>query len=125
MAFSWILCPDPNCFFDIGDEDFAVADAAGLSGPADRFDGFFDHVVAEHNLDFHLGEKIHDVFGATIKFGVSLLPAKTLGFGHGDALQPHLLQSFLHFVELEGFDDGLDLLHRVFCLPSPQPAVRL
>ena len=97
----------------------------GLRSPADGFDGFFDHVVAKHNLDFHLGEKIHDVFGAAIKLGVALLPAETLGLGHGDALQPNLLQSLLHLVELEGFDNGLDLLHWVFCLPSLQPAVRL
>ena len=56
--------PDPDGFLDVGDENLAVADPPGLGGAADRLDGFFDHVVAEHNLDLHLGEKIHDVFGA-------------------------------------------------------------
>ena len=85
----------------------------GLGGAADRLDGFFDHLVAEHNLDLHLGEKIDDVFGAAIKFGVALLAAEALGLGHGDALQADLLQRLLHLVELERLDDRLDLLHRV------------
>src|SRR5229473_8652624 len=96
---------DPNGFFDVGDEDLAVADPPGLGGATDRLDGFLDHVVAEHNLDLHLGEEIHHVLGAAIKLGVSLLAAESLGLGHGDALQPDLLQRFLHLVELEGLDD--------------------
>ena len=38
---------DPDGFFDAGDEDFAIADAAGLSRATDRLDRFLDHVVAE------------------------------------------------------------------------------
>jgi hypothetical protein len=48
-----------------------------LGGATDRLDGFLDHVVAEHNLDLHLGEEIHDVFGAAIELGMSLLPAES------------------------------------------------
>src|SRR3954447_1162382 len=104
--------PDPNGFFDIGDEDLSVADPSGLGGAPDGLDGFLDHVIAEHNLDLHFGKEIHDVFGAAIKLGMSLLPAETLGLGHRDALQPDLLQGLLHFVEFEGLDNRLDLLHR-------------
>jgi len=102
---------DPDSFFNIGDENFAVADPPGLGGPADRLDGFFDHVVAEHNLDLHLGEKIHDVFGSAVKLGMSFLPAEALGFGHSDALQPDPLQRLFHLVELERLYDGFDFLH--------------
>lgn len=42
---------------------------------------------------------------------MSLLTAKALGFGDGDALQTNFLQRFLHFVELERLNDSLDLLH--------------
>src|SRR5712691_2233261 len=104
---------DPDGFFDIGDEDLAVADPPGLGGATDRLDGFLDHVVAEHNLDLHLGEKIHDVFGAAIKLGMTFLPSETLGLGHGDALQSDLLQGLFHLVAFEGLDNRLDLLHRV------------
>src|SRR5688572_5587626 len=105
--------PDPDGFFDARDEDLAVADSPGLSGTSYRLDRFFDHVIAEHNLDLHLWEKIHDVLGTAIKLGMSLLSPKALGFGDGDALQSDLLQCLLHLVELEWFDDRLDLLHRV------------
>src|SRR6266550_7588920 len=102
---------DPDGFFDAGDEDLAVANAPGLGSTTDRLDGFLDHVVAEHNLDLHLGEKIHDVFGPPVKFGMTLLAAEAFGFGHGNALQADLLQGLFHLVELERFDHRLDLLH--------------
>src|SRR5947207_529109 len=104
---------DPNGFFDIGDEDLAVADPASLGGTTDRLDGFLDHVVAEHNLDLHLGKKIDDVFGSAIKLGMPFLASEAFGFGDGNALESDLLQCLLHLVEFEGLDHRFDLLHRV------------
>src|SRR5215475_12683511 len=83
---------DPNGFFDVGDEDFSIANPPSLGGTTDRLDGFLDHVVAEHNLDLHLGKKIHDVFGTAIKLGMAFLPSEALGLRDGDALQANLLQ---------------------------------
>src|SRR5262249_3725344 len=37
---------DPNGFFDIGDEDLAVADPPDLGGATDRLDGFLLHLRA-------------------------------------------------------------------------------
>src|SRR5258708_31079856 len=110
---------NPDGFLDIGDEDFAVADPSGLGGAPDRLDGLVRHVVGQDNLDLHLGQKIHDIFCAAIELGMAFLPAESLGFGHGDALQPDVLQRLLHFVELEGLYDRLDLFHLV---TSPRPA---
>src|ERR1044071_5437973 len=81
---------NPDCFFDIRDEDFSVTDAPGLGGATDRLDGFFNHLVTQHNLDLHLGEKIDDVLGSAIKLGMSLLAAEAFGLGHRDALQANL-----------------------------------
>ena len=64
-----------------------------------------------HDLDFHFGQEIHDIFGAAIKFGMAFLAAEALGFGDGDALDADFLQGFFHFVELERFDDGFDFFH--------------
>src|SRR5579859_2098538 len=111
--------PDPDRLLDVRDEDLAVADPAGLRGAADRIDGLFDQVVAEHNLDLHLGEKIGHVLGAAIKFGMAFLPAEALGLGDGDALQTDFLQRLLHLIELERLDDRLDFLH---CARSPGSA---
>jgi len=84
----------------------------GLCGAADRIDRPLDQFVADHDLDFDLGQKVDDVFRAAIEFGVSLLPSETLGLGHRDTLKPDLLKRFLDLVELERLDDGFDLLHR-------------
>src|SRR5216684_3638806 len=105
---------DPNGFFDVGDEDLAVADPPGLGGATDGLDGFLDHVVAEHDLDLHLGEKIDDVFGTPVKLGVAFLAPEPLGFSHGNSLQPNFLQRLLHFIELERLDHSLDFFHRFF-----------
>ena len=64
-----------------------------------------------HDLDFHLGQEVDDVFRTAIEFGVPLLPAEALGFGDGDALQSDFLKRLFHLVELEWLDDGFDLLH--------------
>ena len=65
----------------VRDENLAVADPPGPGGAPDRLDRSFDLLVTKHNLDFHLGEKVNDIFGAAVELGVSLLPPKPLGLG--------------------------------------------
>src|SRR5690606_11349143 len=93
------------------DEDLAVADAPGLGCVADGLDRLFGEFVRAHDLDLHLGQEVHHIFGAAIELGMALLAAETLGFGHGDALQANFLQRFLDLVELERLYDSLDFLH--------------
>src|SRR5665213_114200 len=103
---------DADRLVDRADEDLAVADAAGMGRVLDRLDGAFDQGVLHDDLDLHLRQEIHHVLGAAVELGMAFLATETLGLGHGDALDPHLVQGVLHFVELEGLDDGFDLLHR-------------
>jgi hypothetical protein len=49
---------------------------------------------------------------------MSLLSAEAFGFRDGDPLYADFVEGFLHFVQLEGFDDRLDFLHE---LSSPAP----
>src|SRR5690348_2386856 len=77
---------DPDRFLDIGYENFAVADAACLCRAADCLDGFFRHVVGQHNFNFHFGQEIHDVFRTAVELGMALLASEALGFSDGDAL---------------------------------------
>jgi hypothetical protein len=44
---------------------------------------------------------------------MALLAPEPLGLGDGDARHAHLVQGFLHLVQLERFDDRFDLLHVV------------
>src|SRR5262249_35189582 len=70
-----------------------------------------DHLVAQDDLDFHLGKEINDIFGTAIEFSVAFLAAESLGFRDRDALKPHLLKSLLNLVELERLYNGLDFFH--------------
>src|SRR6185312_14326141 len=102
---------DANGLLDVGHENLAVADPPGLRRAPDRVDRLLDQIVRNHDFDFDLGQKVHDVLGAAIEFGVTFLPPEALGFRDGDALESNFLERFLHLVELEWLDDGLDLLH--------------
>src|SRR5262245_336896 len=102
---------DADRFLDVGDEDLAVADASRLRRAADRIDRALDQVVADHDLDFHLGQEVHDVFCAAVELGMTLLAPKTLGLSDGDALKSDFLKRLFHLVELERLDDGFDFLH--------------
>src|SRR5215831_19702036 len=99
-------------------EDLAIADPAGLGGFLDGFERLGEHLLAEHNLEFHFGQEIDDVFRAAVKLGVTLLTTEPLGFYNCNALEADLLERLLHLVELEGLDDGLNLLHARLHLPT-------
>src|SRR5262249_919391 len=71
---------DANGFLYLGDENLSIANAAGLRGAPYGIDRLFDHVVAEHDLNLHLRQKIDDVFSAAIEFRVSFLAPEPLGF---------------------------------------------
>jgi hypothetical protein len=102
---------DPNGLFDVGHEDFAVADAPGLGRPPDRVDRPFDQFIGYYDLDLNLGQEVHDILGAAIELGVALLSPEPLGFGNGNALQSNFLERFFDLVELEWLDDGFDFFH--------------
>src|SRR6201981_2872677 len=107
---------DPDRFVDRGDKDLAVADAASMSGLLYRLHRTLDQRVFHDDLYFHLRQEIHHVLGAAIQLSMALLTAKPFGLGHRDPLDADFVEGFLHFVELEGFDDRLDLLHRLSTL---------
>ena len=102
---------DADRLFDETDEDLAVADLVGAGGGDDRGHGGIDHVVGQHDLDFHLGQEVDDIFGTAIKLGMALLAAKALDLGDAEALDARLLQGFLDLIKLERLDDGFNLLH--------------
>src|SRR5580704_13932152 len=49
---------DANGFLDVGHEDLAVADPPGLGRAPDGVDRPLDQVIPDHDLDFHLGQKV-------------------------------------------------------------------
>ena len=107
---------DADDFFDVGDKDLAIADAAGLGCVADRLDDGLRILVCQNDFDLHLGQEVDNVFGATVKFRVPFLASKALRLGDGDTLQADFLQRLLHLIELEGLDDRFDLFHEKMSL---------
>src|SRR3984957_11447088 len=102
---------NPNGFLDMRYKYLAIAYPARLRRIADRFDRRTEIFIRNDDFDLHLGQKVDDVLGPTIKLGMSLLPAEAFRLQDGDSLDSRLLQRLLHLVELERLDDRLDLLH--------------
>src|SRR5271165_6498131 len=113
---------DPDGLVDLRYKYLAIADAAGLGRAPDRLDRRTEILVGHHDLDFHLRQKVDDIFGPAIKLGMALLAAEALRFEDGYALDSGLLQRLLNFIELERLDDRLDLFH--FFRNSSSPAMR-
>ena len=72
----------------------------------DRVDDLIDEIAAYGDLDASLGHEVHDVFGATIKFGVATLTTEAFDLGDGHAGHADFGQSGADVVELERLDDG-------------------
>ena len=98
--------------FDGADEDFAVADLFGLRGRYDGLDGGVYLIVVQHDFDFYLGQKIYDIFSATVQFCMALLTPEAFDFDNAKALNANLLERLLDFIKLERLDYSFDLLDR-------------
>src|SRR5690606_27348590 len=103
---------DTNNFFDVGDENLAIADASRLGSLADGFNSAVHGFVCDDDFNFHFGKKVDDIFGAAVKLGMTFLSSKSLGFDDSNPLQTDFLKGFLHFIQLEGLYDGFDLFHQ-------------
>ena len=116
--FRWLECvravfarADADGLKDVGHEDLAVADLAGLGGAHDRVGDLLELRVVDHDLDLHLGQKVDHVLGAAIKLGVALLSAEAAHVCDGHALQACILKRLFHIIQFEWFDNGFDFLH--------------
>src|SRR2546430_4716353 len=74
---SGFLSADTDGIFDGTDEDFAVADFAGLGGFDDGRNGICNQAVRQHNFDFELRKKIDGVFAAAINLGMTFLATES------------------------------------------------
>src|SRR6185295_5273342 len=60
---------DANDAIDVGDEDLAVADLAGLRGLQNRFHHLVREIAADSDLDLGLRHEVDDVLGSTVELG--------------------------------------------------------
>src|SRR5690606_36227458 len=66
------------------------------------------------DLDLDLGQEADGVFGAAVDFRMAPLPAVTLDFRYGEAMDAQGRECIAHFLKLEWLDDRHDDLH---CFP--------
>jgi hypothetical protein len=92
-------------------EDLAIADAPGPRRHFDCLDHAIHLVVLDYRLDLHLRQEVDDIFRAAIELGMTFLAAETLDLGDGYAADARVVKRVLHIIQLEGFDDRLDLFH--------------
>src|ERR1019366_8602166 len=108
---STIVVPNPDSLRHVVHEDLAVADLAGPRRGGQGLEQFIATRIADDDLDFQLGQKIHGVFTPTIDLFVAFLPAMPAHLADGHAIHADARQRFLHFIQLEWLDYGLDFFH--------------
>lgn len=77
-------------FFDRVDEDFTVADFAGLCRIYDSRDRVLNHAVNENHFDFDFWHKVDCVLTAAINLCVAFLPTKALDLGDSHSLDTEI-----------------------------------
>ena len=77
---------DAHGLFDGRDEDLAVADLAGSGRADDGLDSLVHGAGRHHDLDLHLRQEAHRVFGPAVDLRMPFLTAVTFDLGHGHAL---------------------------------------
>src|SRR5690606_25980899 len=102
---------DADGLLQVDDKDLAVADLAGIGRLADGLDDAVELVIVDGHVDLHLRQEVDDIFGATIKLGVALLPSEAFNFGDSDALDTDFGQRLADVVQFERLDDGSDSFH--------------
>ena len=102
---------DADGVFDWEDEDFTVADFAGVGGFGDGVDDLVAAGVVDDDFDFDFRDEVDGVFAAAVDFGVAFLAAEAADFGDGHALDADFRESRFHVFEFEGLDDGFDFFH--------------
>ena len=96
---------------EIDDEDFAVADLAGLCSTGDRFDGLVDLGLGDSDLDLDLGQETDGVLSAAVNFRMAFLAAISLDFRHRESVNADGGQGVTDLFQLEWLDDGHNNFH--------------
>src|SRR5712692_6336524 len=96
--FAALSCTDADDLLHGCDEDFPIANATRLGRSYDRFVDHVFQVVRDDYFYLGFGEKVNDVFGATIELGMAALPSKAAHFTDGHTLDARGVEFFLHLV---------------------------
>src|SRR3546814_5851029 len=84
---------------EVEHENLAVADGLRAGRRLDGLDHLCCDLVARGDLDLHLGQHVGRILGPAIDFGLALLPAKALDFGHGHSGYADVAKRLAHPAE--------------------------
>src|SRR5260370_23513321 len=107
------VAADANRLFDSADKDFSVSNLSGSCTLYDCGDGRHGFVIGYDDLQFDFGQKIHRVFAATEKFGVTFLPTEASHFSDRHALNANVSECISDFLQFVWLTDRFDFLHAV------------
>jgi len=82
-----------------------------MCGFENCFNGTIERFVSYNQFNLELGQEIHMILTAPIKFSMPPLTPKTTIFSNRQAYQSNFCQRIFYFVELEWFHECLDLFH--------------
>src|SRR5580704_13773916 len=93
-------------------EYFAIAHLAGARRFLDHFDDLVHQGIGHGDFDLGFRHELDDVLSPSVHLGVTALPSEPTHLGHRHAVYADFVDRFANLVQLEGFDDGADQLHR-------------
>src|SRR4029077_696400 len=96
--FAALSCTDANNLLHRGNEDLSIANAARLGRSHDRVDDHLFQVVRNNNFYLGFGEKVNDVFCATIELSMAALSSKATHFTDGHTLDARGVELLLHLI---------------------------
>jgi hypothetical protein len=103
--------PDPDRLLDRNNKHSTIVDSSGSCFANNGSNRAPDPIVSNDDLEFKLRQKLVEVFATMTNGGLIRMPAQHLYFGNGDPFDADFDQRFPNFVQFEGLDDRLDLLH--------------
>src|SRR5206468_1115562 len=103
--------PDTHHLLHSAHKNLPVADLASARRLDDSLDRALEHLFRHHDLDLHLRQEVHDIFGAAVEFSMALLTTETLHLRHRQPRNSDFGEGLANFVELERFHYGFDFLH--------------
>src|SRR5437762_10305159 len=109
--FADLFRADAHRVFHWKNENFPVADLAGLGGAHDFVHSFIHQIIGADDFHFHFREKVHGVLAAAINLGVTLLPAEALHFRDSHSFNSQFGERLFDLFELERFDNRFQFFH--------------